>query len=118
MRIPRLLPLSLVVAGCVVSALAQSAGRVSKASPSPPAFSVQDFMAAAVPPVLHPAKVETPDAQQESACYTIRDYRFSRKSSQSAAPKLKDYSTCERASLFHELEVIAPAKGSSRSSLK
>ena len=48
--------------------------------------------------------------QLGSACYAIRDYRFSREGGNSAVPKLKDYSTCERASLFELRDVTAPKK--------
>ncbi|MFZ0663627.1 MAG: hypothetical protein WAM66_13110 [Acidobacteriaceae bacterium] len=43
---------------------------------------------------------------KNSACYSIRDYRFAARSG-SGFPKLKGYSTCERASLFRMQEVTA-----------
>ena len=42
--------------------------------------------------------------QQQSACYSIRNYRFD--NSKSGVLKLKDYSTCEPASLFHERNAV------------
>ena len=47
--------------------------------------------------------------QLGSACYAIRDYRFS-EAENSAVPRLKDYSTCERASLFELRDVTLPKK--------
>ncbi|MGB7191311.1 MAG: hypothetical protein WBD10_14305 [Acidobacteriaceae bacterium] len=46
--------------------------------------------------------------EKNSACYAIRDYRFS-VPKHSRVPKLKSYSTCERASLFKPREIV-PAR--------
>jgi hypothetical protein len=124
MRILRLTSLSIVVFVGALPALAQSLptkAAVAGSDHSPqagtaPAFSWQQFASpqgtqdnAAFKYEARP-QIQAPGAQQSSACYTLRDYLFYNKKSASAVPKLKDYSTCENASLFHELDVTSKKK--------
>lgn len=47
--------------------------------------------------------------EKNSACYSIRDYRFAARPD-TAIPMLEDYSTCERASLFEKREIAPPKR--------
>lgn len=132
MRIPHLISLLILLVVCTLPATAQLSPGKPAANPEsslkiPPETQTFSCNAVASPgsqavtplrqkELCGQAKQEISSAmkdfaaQQTSACYTMRDYLFDNKKSAAAIPKLKDYSTCESASLFHELEVTAPKK--------
>lgn len=125
MRIPRLIPLSIVVLLGTLPVLSQSMPTKAfsgpefspQSTPASPAFDWQEFTSpqgnqANLPALKYEAhpKSEILGAEKSSTCYSIRDYLFYRENSGSAAPKLKDYSTCEPASLFHERNAVESTK--------
>jgi hypothetical protein len=118
MRISRFLLTSIFIAGAL-PALAQSQSNPG-APPKLPSISVFSLGSSTESPQLQ-AKAHSMENQIQSAlerfkeqnndaCYSIRDYRFTRVAPGSNATKLSGYSTCEAASLFHLREIETPKK--------
>jgi hypothetical protein len=118
MRIFRLVFLSVFVAAAM-PALGQSQpgqplnGAKSFSLPTgAPVLALGNFIAPAGSQPTSPGvtngsrlRVEMFEAQKSSACYSIRDYRFTRVSPDSDATKLTAYSDCPSASFFQERDV-------------
>jgi hypothetical protein len=105
MRISRFLLASIFLAGAL-PALAQSQPNPA-APPKLPSISTFSLGSSTESPQFHAMENEIQSAlkrfkeQSNDACYSIRDYRFTRVAPDSNATKPSGYSTCESASLFH-----------------
>lgn len=111
MPISRLFLVPLLIAG-TLPCLAQPASAKQPSQPNLSEPSPLIVTPGAVAPSIRQLKQrsssQTSGMASGRACYSIRDYRFAT-NSKSAMPKLKKYSTCESALLFHLREVtVAP----------
>lgn len=122
MHIPRLVSVPALLLACAAISVAQTPTRASQDPKAPQTESFACPMQGLDVPADSPCSKEqlfeqslknwasSAVHQLGSACYAIRDYRFSREGDSSAFPKLKDYSTCERASLFELRDAAVPKK--------
>jgi hypothetical protein len=104
------------MAAVSTGAQSQPASGSSQMSTAAGEFSWKDFISPAgaqakLPPVGHPGSpgLKTPDSDKSSACYSIRDYQFSR-TPDSNVMKPSGYSECEPASKFQLKEILTTHK--------
>lgn len=110
MSTPRLFVSTVFIVAAIATAGAQSqpasqtssAASLAKLPIMTGEFSLKDF-------VSYPKLAANPNATS-SACYSIRDYKFSRTNPDSNVMKLSGYSECEPASSFQLKEVLTPHK--------
>lgn len=85
----------LLIAG-ILPCVAQSPTPKQPAESAPPKAQSSPLLKLQKPPVIG----------NDSACYSIRDYRFA-VPKDSQVPRLKSYSTCEPAAQFEARNVVA-----------
>ena len=115
MRIPHLVVSTMFIGMAAVSAGAQSqpaspASSSSRMSAAAGEFSWKDFVSpAGAQAKLPPVTLKALDSAKNSACYSIRDYQFSR-TPDSNVMKPSGYSECEPASMFQLREILTKHK--------
>ena len=115
MRIPHLIISTMFIGIAAASAGAQSqpaspASSSSRMSAAAGEFSWKDFISSSgAQAKLPPVGLKTPDSDKSSACYSIRDYQFSR-TPDSNVMKPSGYFECEPASKFQLKEILTTHK--------